>query len=447
MSQIDFEHSQEYLKNFAAQILDKAITLGATSAEIAINESIDTSIEVLNSNIDSFETSYSSYLSLFVYKGHQKGYVSLSKIAINMIDEIVTKALEIAKYTESDIHNGIAESRFLCNSIDYNLQLFNPVEIDNFAIVAKAKELEQLALNSNSFKLTSDGASLNLNKRNFLLATTNNFNMGYQTTKFSKHISLIGENKSGLQTDYWYDSARSFTDLMPDQKLVNKAIYRLARRLNKGKISAGSYNVIFDAPIAKSFMGYFLEGISGNSLFRRLSFLNDTKGTQIFPNWLNIIDNPSIIKGNSSCYFDSEGVRVTKRHLVANGVVEDYILDSYTGRKLNLNTTGNAGGVHNVQISYNFDGEIEKFAQLMHNGLIIIEIVGQGLNLVNGDYSFGAGALLVEHGEIKYYIDNLTIAGNLKDFYKNIKYINNDFSPTGTIQCGAILVDNINVAN
>jgi PmbA protein len=446
MSQIDFEHSQEYLKSFATQILDKAIKLGATSAEIAINESIDTSIEVLNSNIDSFETSYSSYLSLFVFKDHQKGYVSVSKIALDMIDEIVSKALDIAKYTEADMHNGIAESKFLCTSIEHNLQLFNPIIIDNATLVTQTKELENLALNTKQVK-SSDGASLNLNKRNFLLATTNNFNMGYQTTKFSKHISLIGENKFGLQTDYWYDSARSFNDLMPDKKLVNKAIYRLARRLNKGKISSGNYSVIFDSPVAKSFMGYFLEAISGTSLFRRLSFLNDSKGTQVFPQWLNIIDNPFIVKGNSSCYFDAEGVKVSKRHLVSNGVVQDYILDCYTARKLNLATTGNAGGVHNVEISHNFDGELEKLAKLMHDGLIIIEIVGHGLNLVSGDYSFGAGALLVEHGEIKYYIDNLTIAGNLKDFYKNIKYINNDFSPTGTMHCGAILVDNINVAN
>lgn len=446
MSYLDFEYSQEQLKNNAQHILNRALTLGATSAQIEINESIETAVDVLQNNIESFETNYSSSLALYVYIGNNRGTIGISQVSPHNIDEIISRALDIAKYTQSDPHNGIAEEHLLCKSIDQDLKLYNPITISNQELIDKAKNIESLGLKLNPKIKTSDGSSVSCGKYNFILANTNGLNLGYQTSRYASSICLIGENKHGMQTDSWYDSSRDYKDLMDDSLLAQKAIYRTLRRLDKGQIKSGKYSVIFESTIARSLIGNFLGAISGNNLFRRLSFLNDSLGQQVFPEWVNIVEDPFIIKGNSSCYFDSEGVKVSSRKLVTSGKVNGYLLNCYSARKLGTQSTGNAGGNHNIIVQPNFSGDINKMAETLGSGLIVIETIGHGVNMVSGDYSVGASGLLVNNGKIEAFVDNITISGNLKQIYSNIKYISDDFSSHNSMLCGSILVDGINVS-
>lgn len=445
MSQLNFTHTQESLRNLATQILNRAISLGATSAHLEINESIETGVEILNGNIESVETSYDSNLGLTIYIGQNRGNVAISQVPPNDLDMIISQALDIAKYTQADKHNAIADTEDLCRNFTDDLQLYNPASIDNTQLIQVALELEKIGLCTDKQVYTSDGAAINIGKYNFVIANTNGLNLGYATTRYSKSLSLIANTTNGMQTDYWYSNARDYQDLHSNLDVATHAIARVKRRLTKGSIKSGNYPVIFEAIIAKSLIGIFLQAISGGNLYRNLSFLNNSLDTQVFPSWLTIKEDPFVIKGSSSCYFDAEGVTVCRRCLVSAGMVKSYLLSSYTARKLGMKTTGNAGGNHNIQVSANSVGDISALAGQMGRGLIIIETIGHGANMLTGDYSVGASGLWVENGEIQFFVDGLTIAGNLKDIYKNISHISDD-QLAGSISCGSMLVANINVS-
>ena len=354
--------------------------------------------------------------------------------------------MDIARYTQADPHNGIAEQHLLCKSIKDDLQLYNPINIANQDLINCAKDIEFAGLNTNPQIKSSDGASVSLSRYNFVLANTNGFNLGYQTSRYSKSLSLIAENEHGMQTDGWYDSSMDYLDLMDNHELAETAVKRTVRRVNKGHIKSGKYPVIFESGIARSLIGNYLGAVSGNNLFRHLTFMDNSLEQTAFPEWVNITEDPFIIKGSSSCYFDNEGVIVKPRDLVRDGIVKGYLLNCYSARKLGLVTTGNAGGHHNVQVSPNYSGNISQMAKTMHRGLIVIETIGHGVNMVTGDYSVGASGLWVENGDIQFFVDNLTISGNLKNIYKSIQYISNDYSSHGSILCGSMLVDQINVS-
>lgn len=445
MAQLEFTHTQNNLKNLADLILNRATALGATSAQLEINESIETGVDVLNGNIESVETSYDSNIGLTVYVGQNRGNVGISQVPPGDLDMIIQQALDIAKYTQADPISGIPNKEDLCTSFTDNLQLYNSTSIDNAQIIQQALELEKIGVTSDKQVNASDGAAISLGKYNFIIANTNGLNLGYTTTRYGKSLSLIGQTKKGMQTDYWYSNARDYNDLDSNLDLATHAISRVKRRLSNGKIKSGSYAVIFESTIAKSLIGNFFGAISGGSLYRNLSFLNNSLNTQVFPEWLTITEDPFVIKGSSSCYFDNEGVNVCRRDLVKNGTVNGYLLSSYSARKLGMKTTGNAGGNHNIQVSSNTVGDINILAAGMKRGLVIIETIGHGVNMVTGDYSVGASGLWVENGEIKFFVEGLTIAGNLKAIYKDIRYISNDYTK-GSIQCGSMLVDNIDVS-
>ena len=335
----------------------------------------------------------------------------------------------------------------MCKAITADLNLYSPSSISNQSLIANAQNIESLSLKQNSPIKTSDGAAISCELHNFILANTNGFNLGYKTSRYSKHISLIGESKDGLQTDYWYDVTRDFNDLISDEELAATAVTRTKRRLHKGRLKAAKkYPVIFEAAIAKSLISTYLNAVSGSNLFRRLSFLNDSLGQQIFPEWVNIEEDPYITKGIASGYFDNEGVTVIKRSLVNNGQVNGYLLGCYSARKMELISTGNAGGCHNILVTPNFSGDLLTLAKTMGSGLIIIETIGHGVNMVTGDYSVGASGLWVENGSIQFFVDNLTISGNLRQIFADIVHIGDDYSPHEQIQCGSILVDGINVS-
>jgi PmbA protein len=440
MAQLEFLYTQAQLQDIAATIIQKALAAGASSAQVELSESISTDVEILSQEIDNFETSHETQLLISVFKGHKKGNIGISAIKQDNLDNVILQALDIAKYTEEDSANGLLESEYIVKELHSDLELYNPYELDNHELIRQAKELELLALEQDQRIKVSDGSSISLTRYNFVTANSNGLLNGYQTSRYSKYVSLIGENSAGMQTDYWHTSSRAYPELMPNQQLAAKAAQRVLRRLNKGEYTSGKPAVIFESSIAKSIIGSLMGALSGGSLYRRLSFLNDSLGTKIMPEWLTINENPFILKGMASCYFDNEGSQVQQRDIIANGAVNGYLLSSYSARKMNLTSTGNAGGNHNIVVSHNFVGELAKLARHMKNGIIIIDTIGHGLNMVSGDYSVGASGLVVINGEISHFVDNLTIAGNMRDIYQNIAAISNDYE-NSSVCCGSMLIN------
>jgi PmbA protein len=439
MAQINFLYTQAELHEIAATILAKAKAAGASAAQVELSESISTDLEVLNQEIDNFETSHENQLLLTVFKGQKKGNIGISAIKVDRLDEIIAQALSIATFTQEDAANGILLPEELVSTINHDLQLYNPITLSPDHLIRDTKQLEQLALSGNSAVKASDGASTTLTQYSFVTANSNGLNAGYQTTRYSRYLSLIGEGNNGMQTDYWYSSSRDFNELKDNPTLAQHAIYRLTRRLTHGKYTSGKPKVIFESTIAKSIIGSLIGALSGNNLFRKLSFLNDSMGKLILPSWLSINEDPFVIKGQASCYFDNEGSKVSPRDIIHNGVVNGYLLSGYTARKMGLRTTGNAGGSHNLQVTANFAGNLEALAKEMQQGIIIIETIGHGLNMVTGNYSVGASGLVVENGSISHFTDNLTIAGNMSDIFKNIQLIANDCEPSA-VRCGSMLI-------
>jgi PmbA protein len=448
MTEFSFEYSTQQLEQIAKEIVNRSITLGASGAFVEVNEYASTNIEILKGSIENFETSYTSGLSIAVYKGYHCGVAGISQITLENIDKVINQALDIAKYTQEDLAGGLPFKEDLtspetCLALD--LQLYNPSAINNLELIERAKKIEALTLSLSDKITSSEGSSISYSSSNFAISNSHGLSIGYLTTRYNTSISIIGENSDGMQTDYWYSSTRDYKDLILDENLAHRACNRLLRRLNKGTIQSNNYPVIFEAGVANLLISAFIGAINGNSLYRGLSFLNNSIATQVFPSWLNIVEDPFIVKGLSSCYFDNEGVKVKRRNLVENGVIQGYLLSSYSARKMGLTTTGNAGGNHNIIVNSNFNGNLEELSLEMGRGLIIIETIGHGINGVTGDFSLGVSGLWVEGGEIKFFVDNLTIAGNLKDLYSRIKYIAHDINYESSIWCGSILIDGVQV--
>ncbi len=438
MAQLDFLYPQVTLQEIASEIVTKAKKLGASDIQVELSESISTDVEILNQGIENFETSHENQLLITVFKGHKKGNIGISSIKVDHLDSIIQQAIDIATFTEEDSANGILEQDLIAPKYNFDLELFNPYSINNIDLISQAKDLENISLNNKYIK-SSDGASISLTKYNFITASSNGLSHGYQTTRYSKYISLIGENEHGMQTDYWYSSTRKFTDLLDNQVLANIATQKIIRRLNKGSYNSGKPAIIFESSIAKSIIGSLMGALSGGNLYRRLSFLNDSINTKIMPEWISITEDPFIKQGLASCYFDNEGSQVSKRHIIKDGIVNGYLLSSYSARKMGLKSTGNAGGNHNLQITSNFSGNLPSLASQMKDGIIIIETIGNGLNMVTGDYSVGASGLVVINGIISHFVDNLTISGNMKDIYQNILAIGDDCE-FGSVMCGSMLI-------
>lgn len=455
------------MQDTAEKILAVATKFGASSSIVEINENISQSVNILDGNIDTFETNRSFLTNFTVYNGKKKASVGFTGIIDDIqIESFVKRAVGMIKFAEVDEANGLPDLDTLCLSLNldhiakgHELSLYHENNLDNYSIIDRVKNLEYQGLDLphqrlpssvlNQYDFKSNGAGFSYSKSNFILASTDGMMLGYPSSYSSIWLSMIGKHKHDadhecdvMHADYWSSSARSVSDLLTNDILAHNTIMRLARRLNKNKIVAGKHKIIFEHNIAKTIINGFLSAISGGVLYRKLTFLSDSINTQIFANHINIIEDPFVPKGHASSYFDDEGVAVKMRALVTNGVLNGYLLSSYTARKMQLKTTGNAGGAHNIVVQPNFYGNLDQLAKEMHTGLIIIEIIGNGLNMVTGDISVGASGLWVEQGEICYFVDNITISSNLKTIFSNILLVADDIqNQWASIRCGSIMVD------
>ena len=444
MSDNRFSYSADTLKQIAQDALDYAKQRGASAAETEVSEGFGQTVTVRCGEVETIEYNRDKGMGVTVYIGKQQGHASSSDFSPQAMRDSVDAALSIARFTASDDCAGLADAELLARDIP-DLDLWHPwgVPIERAIELAKACESAGFAVDPRIDN--SEGASVSTQESHFVYGNSLGFLAGYPTSRHSVWCALIAGKNEAMQRDDWYETTRDPADLAAPEIVGRRAGERALGRLGAKKIATTQVPVLFEAPIASSLLGHFVSAVSGGSLYRKSSFLLDSIGQQIFAPFVNISDLPHISKGLASSPFDGEGVATQARDVVSGGVVRGYFLASYSARKLGLKSTGNAGGNHNLILQ----DTGENFAALlrkMGSGLLVTELMGQGINPVTGDYSRGAAGYWVENGEIAYPVQEITIAGNLKDMFRGIAAVGNDVIRRGSRQCGSILVERMTIA-
>ncbi len=439
-----FSHRADQLRDIAQQMLDYARRNGASASSVEVSESFGQAVTVRQNEVETIEYNRDKGLGITVYIGQQRGNASTSDFSAQAIHDTVDAALSIARYTASDDCAGLPDADLLADVFP-DLDLYHPWDLNVEAAIDLAKQCEQAAFDTDKRVRQSEGATVNLHEGQFVFANSMGFMGGYPTSQHSLGCAVIAGQDEAMERDYWYSAARDTCDLLSVQQVGRIAAERTVRRLNARQLATMQVPVLFEAPIAAGLLGHFVGAVSGGSLYRKSSFLLDQLDKPVFAPHIHISDVPDIRKGLASGAFDAEGVRTQRRVIVENGILNGYFLGTYAARKLGLRSTGNAGGNHNL-ILQSGDLDFAGLLKTMSRGLLVTELLGQGVNAVTGDYSRGAAGFWVEHGEIQYPVEEIAIAGNLKDMYRNIIAVGNDVLVQGSRQCGSILVDGMTVA-
>jgi PmbA protein len=445
MAETGFSYTLDEIKQMSRDVLKVAKDLGASSAEAELSLSIGQNVSVRLNEIENIEYNRDKGMSITVYFGKQKGHASTSDLSPLAIKDTVAAACNIAKYTANDEYCGLADASLMANNV-LDLELHHPWNISVDEAVAIAKECEVAALSVDTRISNSEGASVSTSSGYFAYSNSHGFTGGYPSSRHGISCSVIAESDNSMQRDYWYSTARAAADLESAAAIGKKAGERTIRRLNSKKINTCQVPVLFEAPLASGLISSLISAVSGGNLYRKSSFLLDSLGKQVASPLLNILEEPHLKRGLASSPFDSEGVATHPRQLVKDGVLQGYVLGSYSARKLGMQTTGNAGGNHNLIVqsgTQDFAGLLEK----MGTGLLVTELLGSGINMVTGDYSRGAAGFWVENGVIVHAVEEITIASNMADMLKGIVAIGNDICIQGSKQVGSILIERMTVAS
>ncbi len=430
-------------------MLDYAKQRGASAASADVSVGFGQSVTVRQGEVETIEYNRDKGLSVTIYLGQQRGNASTSDFSPQAVRDTVDAALSIARYTAKDDCSGLPDKDMLAQDCP-DMDLYHPWDLPVDAAIELAKQCEQAALDADKRISNSEGATVSLHEAQFITANSLGFIGGFPSSRHSLSCAVIAGRDEMMERDYWYAVARDAKELMEARQVGRIAAERAVRRLNARQIDTMQVPVLFEAPIASGLLGHFAGAVSGGSLYRKSSFLLDQMDQQIFAPHINISDVPDIRKGLASSPFDDEGVRTQRRVIVENGVLRGYFLSTYSARKLGLRTTGNAGGNHNLILNPSGEGgghlDFAGLLKSMSRGLLVTELLGQGVNQVTGDYSRGAAGYWVEHGEIQYPVQEITIAGNLKDMYRNIVAVGSDVLILGSKQCGSILVEGMTIA-
>jgi PmbA protein len=429
-----------------ARVLDLAKSLGADGAEVAMSRQQGLSVNTRMGEVENVEFTNDGALGITVYQEGRKGSASTADLSEDALTKAVTAAVNIAKYTSVDDCSGLADKDLLAMQ-PRDLDLYHPQALTTDQAIELAKECEEAALAVDKRITNSDGASLDSFSGFKVYGNSHGQLVGYPSSRHSLSCVMIASDGEDMQRDYAYSVNRDFTLLDEAKKIGLKASHEVLSRLNAQKISTAKVPVLFRADIANTIWGHFIAAISGGNLYRKSSFLLDALGNDVFPDFLNISERPHIAKALASSAFDSEGVLTQDREIITQGALQTYLLTSYSARKLGLSTTGHAGGIHNWLVeakgqSHDFDTMLKTLG----TGLLVTELMGQGVNVVNGDYSRGAAGFWVENGEIAYPVSEITIAGNLADMFKGIVAVGSDVDMHGSIRTGSILIDEMQVA-
>jgi PmbA protein len=440
-----FSLTLNQLKDLSQQVLQLAKAAGASAAETDISLSFGQNVSVRLDEVETIEYNRDKGMSVTVYFGERRGNASTTDLSEQALSDTVNAACSIARYTAQDPFCGLADANLLATKMR-DLDLYHPWEINVDQAIALARSCEAAALKVDKRITNSEGAGVSNSEGMFVYANSNGFCQGYPTTRHSISCSVIAEGKHEvMQRDYWYSTARSAADMESAADVGHKAGERTVRRLDIRKITTRQCPVIFENSLASGLISSFVSAISGGNLYRKSSFLLDYLGKPVFSPIVQISERPFLPKGLASSVFDNEGVATRDRELIIDGVLQGYMLSSYSSRKLGMTTTGNAGGNHNLIIK---SGELDLNGLLkqMGKGVLVTELLGHGLNMVTGDYSRGAAGFWVEHGEIQHAVEEITIASNLKDMFLGIQAVGNDVLAQGSKQCGSILIERMTVA-
>jgi PmbA protein len=441
---IDIWNNPEYLKKIAQDILHEAALQGASAAEVDIGVNKGYSVTVRNADAESVEYHQDKIIELTVYFGQRSGSASISDLRQEAIQAAVKAACNIAKFTDEDPFAGLAPKELL--AFDYqDLNLSHPWNISVEDAIALACECEAIALAKDKRITAAENVAITTTAAWHVYANSNGFIGSYPATRHEISCVLIAKAKHDMQRNYYYTTSCDHDLLESVTHVANQAVTRTIQRLGAKRLATQKVPVIYDAEEARGFLGHFVSAISGGNLYRKSSFLYDKLGETLFPKHIKIDERPFLPKSLGSAPFDGEGVKTRENVFIDQGVLKSYALGSYSARKLGMETTGNAGGVHNLFVSHS-DMNLPALLKKMHTGLYVTELMGQGLNLLTGDYSRGAAGFWVENGELQYPVEEITIAGNLQKMYSQIEAIGNDVETRGNIRTGSILLSEVTIA-
>ena len=448
-----FSYSRPFFEALVDHALAHAKKLGATDAGAEASEGCGLSVSVRKGELENVERNRDKSLGVTVYIGKRRGNASTSDFSSRAIEQTVQAAYDIARFTAEDPMAGLPDADDIAAPETHrDLQLFHPWVIDSEGAARLAMECEAAAFKTHRRITNSEGAGVSAQQSHFFSAHTRGFRGGYASSRHSFSVapiaSLPGKN-SEMQRDVWYSSMRNADELASPQDVGRYAAQRALSRLGSRKIATTQCPVLFESTLAAGLLGGFVQAVSGGSLYRKSSFLLDSLGKMVFPKHVDVLEDPFILRGKGSSPFDEEGVRVAPRKVVRGGRVEGYFLSSYSARKLGMKTTGNAGGSHNLVMTSRLTqpgDNLDAMLQKLGTGLFVVELMGQGVNYVTGDYSRGASGFWVENGRIAYPVHEITIAGNLKDMLKGIEAVGADAYNHGAKTVGSILVNRMKVA-
>jgi len=437
--------SRDAMADVARLSLDAATRFGASDAEVEVSAAVGQSVTVRRGEVETVEYNRDKGLGITVYFGKRRGNASTSDLAPEAVERTVEAACAIARHTADDDAAGLPDDARLFRGKPPDLDLFHPWGLTVEEAIELARRTEAAALAVDKRITNSEGGSVSAYDTDFVLANTRGFLDGFPNSKASISCGVVAEDRSGMQRDYWYTTHRDPRRLEDAEHVGRAAGERTVRRLGGRRLPTTEAPVIFEANIASSLLGHFVSAASGSSLYRHSSFLIDRLGTGVFAPQVEILEDPHRPAELASSFYDAEGVATSARRVVEAGVLKGWFLSTYSARKLGLETTGNAGGNHNLLVKPG-EHDLDGLVKLMGRGFLVTELMGQGVNPVTGDYSRGASGFWVEGGEIRFPVEEVTIAGNLLDIFRGIAAVGRDVLVRGSKHCGSILVDRMTIA-
>ena len=435
---------EQTLRDAVSFAIETAQKAGAT-AEVGVTKVSGLSVSTRLQEIENVEFTNDGALGISVYLGQQKGNASTSDLSEEAIKNTVEAALAIAKYTSPDDCTGLADKELMAFDAP-DLALYHGASVDVEQATKLALEAEKAALEYDAKIVNSNGASFNSHTGVRVYGNTHGMLQSYLSSRYSLSCSVIGGELDQLENDYEYTVSREFDALSPADWVGQNCAKKVIARLNPQKLTTREVPVIFLNDVATGLISHLTGAISGGSLYRKSSFLLDHLGKQVLPDWFQISERPHLLKRLASTPFDSEGVRTQDLEIIQDGVLQTYLLTSYSGRKMGMQSTGHAGGIHNWLVKPNLTGGLTALLRQMGTGLLVTDVMGQGVNIVTGDYSRGAAGFWVENGEIQYPVAEITIAGQLQDMLKNIVAVADDVEHRSNIQTGSILLDKMKIS-
>jgi PmbA protein len=434
----------ESFKNIIQESLNLALKLGASEAEAGLSVSSGLSVSVRMRDVENIEHQQDNGLGISVYFGKHKGTASTSNLDPEAIRKSVEAACDIARFTSDDPCTGLADRDLMASRFE-NLDLYHPWSIDPESVINLALECEAEALDTDPRIINSEGASVDVGVGLSIYGNSHGFLHSEQKSRHGISCSVVAQSEGSMQRDYWYDVHRNPSLLANPAEIGQKAALRTVERLDAQKLTTQQAPVLFAPEMARGLISHYTSAVGGSAQYRKASFLLDYLDQQVFPETFQIYENPYLRQALASANFDGEGVTVNSNPLIIDGIVQTYLLDSYAARKLNRNATGHASGVHNLTIS-DTGKSFEECLSAMDTGLLVTELMGQGVNNVTGDYSRGAAGFWVEKGVIQYPVEEITIAANLKDMFMDIVEVGTDVDLRGSIQTGSILIEKMTIA-